>query len=305
MKKHYISLTPLIPWQNSGLPINWPELFGEEGSLEAEIGFGNGEFLIRLAQENPEKNFVGIELEWGSLRRALRRIAQGNMENVRLILADTRIAFDRLFFSQSLDRVYSLFPMPWPKEKHTKNRVFSHSFLRLLNNRLKPGGEAEIVTDHEPYYHWMLEQVPETGFKVGKKLIPAQFSTKYEKKWSEEGQNAFFQLHLIKQEHITILSREEISLKTQRVDHFDPERFHPVDEHGDIVVEFKEFLYDPKKKKGMIRVLVVEDKFPQHFWIDIASGDGQWYIHVARNGGVIPTKGIQRALDLVREAASS
>lgn len=305
MKKHYISLTPLVPWQNIELPLNWPKLFGGEGPLEVEIGFGNGEFLIRLAQDNPEKNFVGIEIEWGSVRRTLRRIAQANLENVRLILADTRIAFDRLFLPQSLDRVYSLFPMPWPKEKHAKNRVFSHSFLRLLNNRLKPGGKAEVVTDHKPYYTWILEQVPETGFKVDKKLTPPIFSTKYEKKWSEKGQDTFYQLHLIKQEHIKILSREDISLKTERVDHFDPESFNPVSEHGNIVVEFKDFLYDPKQQKGMVRVIVVEDKFPQYFWIDIAYGEGQWYIHVARNGGVLPTRGVQQALDLVRQAASS
>ena len=250
----------------------------------------------------PERNLVGIELAWGSIRRALRKIGKSGVRNVRLVQADIRIAFDRLFWTQSLHRVYSLFPMPWPKEKHSKHRIFSHAFLKLLNNRLKDRGEVQIVTDHEPYFNWILEQLPETGFNVDSKRNPPVFGTKYERKWREKGQEEFFDLLLLKQENIEIPQREDVTLRTYRVEHFDPDHFNPANERGDIVVEFKEFIYDPKRQKGMVQVIVVEDDLTQNFWIDIDHGEGGWYIHVARGCGALPTVGVQRALDLVHDA---
>ena len=303
MKKHYLSLQPLVHWQELEHPINWARLFKNERPLEVEIGFGNGEFLVRQALNSPEKNFVGIELKWGSIRRALRKIGKVKVRNVRLVQADTRVVFSRLFRPKSLYRVYSLFPMPWPKEKHTKHRVFSRTFLREVNNRLVGGGEVLIITDYEPFKNWVLEQVPETGFAVNLKLTAPLFNTKYERKWSEKGQKEFFETRLLKQEHIETSLKEEITLRTYRVDRFNHEHFNPANERGDMVVEFKEFIYDPKRMKGMVRVIVVEDNLTQNFWIKIDYGEDGWYIHVARGCEVLPTVGAQRALDLVYAAA--
>ena len=86
------------------------------------------------------------------------------------------------------------------------------------------------------------------------------------------------------------------------MEHFDPEHFNPANERGDIVVEFKEFIYDPKRQKGMVQVIVLEDDLTQNFWIDIDYGEGRWHIHVTRGCGVLPTVGVQRALDLVHDA---
>jgi hypothetical protein len=90
---------------------------------------------------------------------------------------------------------------------------------------------------------------------------------------------------------------------TYHVEHFDPERFQPMDERGDTVAEFKEFLYDPKRNKGMVMVVVAEENLTQQFWIEIGRDREQWYIRPARGCGVVPTPGVQRALDLVFDAA--
>lgn len=302
MEKHYRSLQPLILWRELKRPINWSQLFGRAAPVEVEIGFGKGEFLVRLARSHPARDFVGIELEWTSVRRALRNIAQTNVPNVRLVQADTRVVFEFLFWPKTLDRVYALFPMPWPKERHAKHRVFSHAFLKVLNNRLKENGEVQIITDYEPYCNWILNQLPGTGFSVASKLTPPLFATKYERKWREKGQEAFFELFLTKQEHIEIPIKEDIPLRTYSVHHFDPEHFQPHNERGEIVVEFKDVIYDAKRLKGMVRVIVVEDTITQNFWIEIAHGDGKWHIHVAPGCGFLPTVGVQKALDLIRDA---
>ncbi len=302
MKKHYLSLKPFIHWQQTERPINWVERFGRGAPLEVEIGFGNGEFLVKQAQDNQGCDFVGIEVGWGCVRRALRKINKADVTNVRLLLVDTRVAFEYLIAPGSLHRVSSLFPMPWPKEKHIIHRLFSHDFLKLLNSRLVANGEVQVVTDFEPYAQWIREQIPETGFMVEEKAMSPSFDTKYERKWCSQGQEEFFDIRLIKDVSLDFSAKEEPLMKTYCVEHFDPERFQPNQERGEIVVEFKDYLYDPKREKAMARAVVVEDALRQEVWIEIDHGDEGWFIHVAPGCGALPTVGVQRAVELAYEA---
>ena len=305
MKARYLSLAPLIPWRQAERPINWRQRFGRRAALEVEVGFGNGEFLLRRAQAHPERDFVGIEMEWASVRRGLRRIAQSDLGNLRLIKADARAALERLWKPESLHRLYSLFPCPWPKERHAQHRLFGHDFLKLLNSRLIENGEAMVVTDHHPYLTWIVEHAPGTGFEVHWQPVPPHFNTKYERKWHRQGQDQFYELRLLKQEHIAIPLKEDAALKTYRLDSFDPEHFQPAGLRGDIVVDFKEFIYDPERRKGMARVVVIEDHLFQHFWIAIVWAQDCWHISPARGCDLVPTAGLQRAIDLVYSAAQS
>jgi tRNA (guanine-N7-)-methyltransferase len=302
MQARYLSLTPFIPWLHAARPIDWPQRFGRDAPLQVEIGFGNGEFLVRQAQQAPEWNFVGLELEWASVQRGLRKIAQTGVPNVRLLQADARVALERLFRPRSLHRVAALFPCPWPKARHAKHRLFSQAFLQLLNNRLVPDGEVQIVTDHADYAHWLLEQVPETGFTARWQSVAPRFSTKYERKWHAQGQEQFYEFWLRKQACLAMPLYEDVTLQIHRVESFDPEHFQPPSARGDIAVEFKDFLFDPKRQRGMVWVFVTEESLGQDFWIEIARGDVYWYIRPARGCAMVPTVGVQRALDLVRDA---
>ena len=250
MKARYLSLQPLLLWQRGARPIDWVQQFGRQAPVEVEIGFGNGEFLVREAQEHPERNFVGIEQEWASVQRALRRIAQAKILNVRVLLVDARIALERLFMPQTVQRVYGLFPCPWPKERHVKHRLFAQTFLTLLNSRLVPEGTVQMVTDHEPYLHWVLAQVPDTGFVAQWTTIAPRFSTKYERKWCETGQQEFYDLRLRKTTHIARPLTEDATLHIHRIAHFEATRFQPGALHGAITVTCKEFLYDLGARKA-------------------------------------------------------
>jgi tRNA (guanine-N7-)-methyltransferase len=304
MEARYLSLTPFILWRHTERPIPWIHQFGREAPLEVEIGFGNGEFLVRKAQMHPERNFVGLDLEWVSVQRALRKIARIEVKNIRVLQVDARIAFERLFLPRSLSFVYSLFPCPWPKKRHVKYRLFSQSFLTLLNSRLVPEGEVQIVTDHQSYMQWLLTQVPGAGFVVDQQRISPRFDTKYERKWQGEGQEYFYELRLHKKEHKIVPLKEDVALEIHWVEHFDPDRFQPVHTQNGLSVEFLTFLYDPKRQIGMQRVVVVEENLLQDFWIEIGQkkGEKHWYIRPARGCGMVPTVGVQRALDLVRDA---
>ena len=309
VKARYLSFKPFLPWRNVERPVDWRAQFGSQALLEVEIGFGNGEFLVRRAQERPERHFIGIELEWASMQRALRRLAQTQATNVRLLLVDAHLALQRLFPPLALQRVYSLFPCPWPKERHAKHRLFSHTFLTLLNNRLQPDGEVLVVTDHEPYLRWGLEQIPGSGFEATWQVVAPSFRTKYERKWLAGGQQEFYELRLQKAAHHEAPLTKEIDVQARRVDRFDPQNldFPPAtklcSDHAAITVRCRDFLYDPARRKAMIAVLVAEADLTQEFWIEIACRGDHWTIRPARGCSVVPTVGVQRAVDLIWETA--
>jgi tRNA (guanine-N7-)-methyltransferase len=174
----------------------------DAGTIEVEIGFGSGEYLLRRASEYPDRLFIGIEKKSGLITDVARKVAIQNIDNIRLLDSCARNVFTCLFPACSLSRVYALFPDPWPKKRHIKYRLFSMQYLRLLNNRLISRGEALIVTDSEDYCNWVLKQLPGTGFEVESSTIPPQFDTRFERKWLEQDFRTFFRIQLRKTEHI-------------------------------------------------------------------------------------------------------
>ena len=174
----------------------------DAGTIEVEIGFGSGEYLLRRASEYPDRLFIGIEKKSGLIKEVAKKVAIHNLDNIRLLETCANNAFTCLFPACSLSRAYALFPDPWPKKRHIKYRLFSTQYLRLLNNRLISGGEALIVTDSEDYCNWVLNQLPGTGFEVKNSTILPQFDTRFERKWLEQELSTFFRILLRKTEHI-------------------------------------------------------------------------------------------------------
>lgn len=170
--------------------------------VEVEIGFGSGEYLLRRASQYPDRLFIGIEKKPGMITEVAKMVASRNLDNIRLLESCAREAFTDLFPACSVSRAYSLFPDPWPKRRHSKYRLFSTPYLRLLNNRLISGCEALIVTDSEDYCNWVLTQIPGTGFEVENDTIPPQFDTRFERKWLKQRLSTFFRILLRKTEHI-------------------------------------------------------------------------------------------------------
>lgn len=302
MRAYYRSLKPLVLWREQVRPLNWDQLFGRIAPVEVEIGIGNGDYLVMRAQQHPERDFVGIEVAWEGVQRALRRIAGAGISNVRVLLGDARPILWRAIAPQSLARVYTLFPCPWPKKHHHKHRLLDQRQLQLINSRLQAGGECYLLTDHADYFQWVLGNLTDTGFVALARTVPPQVNTKYERKWLAEGQSRFYELTLTKTEHCPVPLLEDVPMETYRLSQFDPARFQPVDIEDGVYITFKETRYDPARQVAMTRVVVVEDDLTQHFWIEIVRTEDGWRVRPAPGCGVVPTAGVQRALDAVREA---
>lgn len=303
---NYGSLRPYIRWPERALPLDWEAEFGRKAPLKVELGFGNGDYLVRCAQADPEADYIGIEMTWGCVMRALRKSRRTDIPNLRFLLEDARIALQWTFQERSVQSFTGLFPCPWPKKRHAKNRLFSPSFLSLCNSRLVDGGSLVVVTDAADYRDQMLDEITleETGMSTGLEVIPASFGTKYERKWQAEGQQEFYRLTFSKVEHRHHPFPEIIEVKHHLAPDFNPAAFAPQSEKEPHNVTFKAFLYDAEREVAMQEVVTHEDSVDQHFWVRLKKTDRGWKIAPAAGNTPLPLPSVQRALDLILQACS-
>ena len=124
-----------------------------------EIGFGGGEHLAHQAASNPEVGFIGCEVFESGIASGLSHIAERKLENVRIHPEDARVLLAALQ-PRSLERVFLLFPDPWPKRRHEQRRFINRGNLDRLAELLRDDGELRIASDDPTYVEWTLRHAP-------------------------------------------------------------------------------------------------------------------------------------------------
>lgn len=132
-------------------PLDPVKLFGRDCPVIAEIGFGNGEALITMAAENPQCDFLGIEVYRPGVGGLLLKLKQQGLTNVRVIMEDAAIFLEDRLLEGSLAKVLLFFPDPWPKKRHHKRRLLQPAFLQAVVRCLESGGQVHAATDWEDY----------------------------------------------------------------------------------------------------------------------------------------------------------
>lgn len=188
----------VVPWIQADWPLVPAALFGREAPLVLEAGFGNGDFLVDLARGRPERDFLGIEISWGSIQRLLRRLDAEGLTNVRVLQGDAGFLIANLLPPDSLAEVIANFSDPWRKSRHHRRRLIQRAFLADLRRRLEPGGRVTIATDHAEYADWIAEVlenqdllVPVLG-STRMDAIPGRRPTKYETKALARGERIHY-----------------------------------------------------------------------------------------------------------------
>ena len=132
------------------------QVFRREAPLILEIGFGNGESLIKQASDCPDNNYLGIEVHRPGVGHLLRLASDAALTNIRVINHDAVEVLQQQIPDSSIDVVQLFFPDPWHKKRHHKRRIVNTDFIRLIHQKLKPGGIFHLATDWEDYAGYML-----------------------------------------------------------------------------------------------------------------------------------------------------
>jgi tRNA (guanine-N7-)-methyltransferase len=186
--------------QSAPLPASLAELFAVPTSRTwLEIGFGGGEHLIWQADANPHVGCIGCEVFEDGVVKALSAIEQRGLANVRLSTEDARELLRRLP-DASLERVFVLFPDPWPKKRHVKRRLVNRGLFDQLGRVIRPGGELRIGTDIADYLRTVLLAArghADFAWQVQGpqdwRVRPADWpQTRYEAKAIREGRRCYF-----------------------------------------------------------------------------------------------------------------
>ena len=147
------------------------EIFGEDGLFEVDLGCGDGGFLLQMAAHYPERRFLGIERLLGRVRGVCSRAASRGLDNVKVCRVESRYFLEWLLRPGWISRLHYLFPDPWPKERHHKNRLIQDDFMPVLHRSLADGGEFLFKTDHEEYFWTARNAAACSAAGIGRKGI--------------------------------------------------------------------------------------------------------------------------------------
>ena len=150
-------------WQKFGLDyegktINYPKVFGNNNPIWLEVGFGNGDSLYKMAQAQPNTNFIGIEVHTPGVGYLLTLLNKAPLANLKIVQHDAMEVIKQAIPDNSLERFLLFFPDPWPKKKHHKRRFVRQDIIKLIAAKLAPKGVWHIATDWQPYAEHCIEQ---------------------------------------------------------------------------------------------------------------------------------------------------
>ena len=173
----------------------WRKIFGNNNPLYVEIGMGKGQFLIALAEQHPEINYIGMERYDSVLYRALQKMEEHPLPNVRFLCINAEI-LPEIFAKGEIDHIYLNFSDPWPKDRHAKRRLTSREFLARYNEVLRLDGKIEFKTDNQVLFDFSLAEVDAAGWKLDgvsrdlhhdSIMNKDNVMTEYEEKFSAKG----------------------------------------------------------------------------------------------------------------------
>src|SRR6267378_5170604 len=167
--------------------LNFREIFGRDAPVEIDLGCGDGTFLVAIAAQNPDHNFLGIERLFGRVRTVCRSIARSNLENVRILRMESSYAVAHLFPANAISALHMLFPDPWPKRRHHRRRLFTAEFLGAIDRVLEPHGLFHVATDDVDYFRAIQSVITtNSSFSVSEEAL--QFpATAFEEKLAASG----------------------------------------------------------------------------------------------------------------------
>lgn len=172
---------------------NYQKLFNNNNNpIYIEIGMGKGNFIIENAKKYPDINFIGIEKYDSVIVRAIEKLEQIELSNLKLIRIDANNIVD--VFDKEIDLIYLNFSDPWPKMRHEKRRLSSHEFLKKYDSIFKNKKNIIMKTDNRKLFEFSIMSYTSYGYSINeisldlyKDDISNNIPTEYEMKFNELG----------------------------------------------------------------------------------------------------------------------
>ena len=174
----------------------WNLIFGNDHPVHIEIGMGKGQFIMQLAKDHPDINYIGIERYSSVLLRALQKMEVEPLPNIRFLCMDASMITE-VFDKEEVAKIYLNFSDPWPKERHAKRRLTSRQFFERYDKILAGNGVVEFKTDNDDLFAFSMEEVAEAGWTLDAHtfdlhhdpvLNEGNVMTEYEERFSSMGQ---------------------------------------------------------------------------------------------------------------------
>ena len=155
-----------------------------------EIGFGSGRHLIHQAKQNPNIQFIGLEIHTPSTEQMLKQVEINGLTNILALSYDARL-FMEFIKSNTVGKIFVHFPVPW--DKKPQRRIYSNEFINEALRVLKKDGTLELRTDSRKYFEYCTDLL--TNLPTGKITIDInkelEVSSKYEDRWKKQGKNIY------------------------------------------------------------------------------------------------------------------
>ena len=142
----------------------WSRLFGNNKPINLEIGMGKGDFIIDMAINNPDINFIGLEKYTSVIVRAVKKLNDKNLSNLKLINIDALNIND--IFDKEINLIYLNFSDPWPKKRTAKRILTSTNFLKLYDSIFKSKKEIKLKTDNQILFESSILSLNEYGYQI-------------------------------------------------------------------------------------------------------------------------------------------
>ncbi|QSX08853.1 tRNA (guanosine(46)-N7)-methyltransferase TrmB [Alkalibacter rhizosphaerae] len=179
---------------------HWQAEFGNDRPIHLELGCGKGQFIIEMAKQYPDINFIALDYQHEVLVYLLRDANEAGLKNIRILpsMADLLLEY---FDANEIEKIYIQFCNPWPKVRHQKRRLTHPRFLKIYDGFLQEGGSIHFKTDHADLFDDSLDYFDQSGFdalKISRDLhhddLPPMPKTEYETKFTAMGMPIHFGL---------------------------------------------------------------------------------------------------------------
>lgn len=173
------------------------KLINKEDNIFFEIGFGYGEHTTHQAKLNPKTKIIACETYINGVLSLISKIKEEKIENVKLYNGDARLLLENMP-DHSIDKIFILFPDPWPKKKQNKRRIINSEFIDLVKLKLKNDGILFFASDILNYVEWTIDFTKDklqplfNNIEDCKKEPEWWIKTRYQQKAIRERRESYF-----------------------------------------------------------------------------------------------------------------